>query len=109
MKVDLTIRSLVIAILLLSFTAARAQDAKLTLKNIYSNNTFAQKGFGPVRWMKDSRGYSSVEGNEITRYNAETGEKSVLVSAKQLTPTGANAPLGIDDYVWSDDNAKLLI
>jgi dipeptidyl-peptidase-4 len=94
---------------------AFAQETPLTLENIYAKRAFRQKGFGPVRWMKDSRGYSTVEtnkdagGNEIVRYDAQTGERSVLVAAKALTPPGAKTPLDIDDYIWSDDNTQLLV
>lgn len=106
---------LVVAVTLAGASMAFGQDAQLTLENIYSNHTFASRGFGPVRWMKDSRGYSTVENNkeaggrEIIRYEAQSGERTVLVSAKQLTPAGGKVPLAIADYIWSDDNAQLLI
>ncbi|HQZ95988.1 MAG TPA: S9 family peptidase [Pyrinomonadaceae bacterium] len=114
------IRAIIIASILLSIVAAfslpvRAQDNALTLENIYANRTFRSKGFGPVRWMRDSKGYSTVEtdkdtgGQEIVRYDAQSGERSVLVAAKQLIPAGAQKPLGIDNYEWSDDNARMLI
>lgn len=99
----------------LAFTLpAIAQDNSLTLENIYSNRTFRSKGFGPVRWMKDSRGYSTVEkkdggGEEIIRYDAATGARSVLVGESQLRPEGARQPLSIDDYEWSADNSQMLI
>ena len=89
--------------------------AALTLEDIYKNNTYAQEGYGPVRWMKDSKGYSTLEvndqigGQDIVRYNAKTGRRSVLVSASQLIPQGQSEPLSIRDYIWSADNNKLLI
>ncbi len=88
---------------------------QLTLEDIYSNGTYRQAGFGPVRWMKDSRGYSTLEadpgrqGREIVRYDARSGNRSVVVSAAQLTPAGAPAPLHVADYSWSADNNRLLI
>ena len=97
------------------FLPVRAQSNALTLENIYSNGLFRSKGFGPVRWMKDSKGYSTVEtnndlgGEEIVRYDAQTGERSVLVTAEQLVPEGGKKPLGIDNYEWSDDNSQILI
>lgn len=114
------IRAIIITSILLSIVAAMsltalAQDNALTLENIYTKRAFRAKGFGPVRWMKDSKGYSTVEtnkdlgGEEIVRYDAQTGERSLLVSAKQLTPVGAQKPLGIDDYEWSDANDRMLI
>ncbi len=111
-----SVQSAVLLLLAMSF-ASVAQNAnpQLTLENIYADRAFRQKGFGPVRWMKDSKGYSTVEsnresgGNEIIRYDAQTGARTILVSAKDLTPTGAKAPLRIDDYIWSEDNAQLLV
>lgn len=95
----------------------KAQDnaAILTLEDIYKNNVYSQDGYGPVRWMKDSKGYSTLEfndqtgGRDIVRYNAKTGKRSVLVSASQLIPEGKSKPLSIRDYIWSEDNTKLLI
>jgi len=114
------IRAIIITSILLSISAAlslpvQGQDNALTLENIYTKRVFRSKGFGPVRWMKDSKGYSTVEtnkdlgGEEIVRYDAQTGERSVLVAAKQLIPAGVQKPLGIDNYEWSDDNARMLI
>ena len=87
----------------------------LTLKDIYTNGTYRQQGFGPVRWMKDNQGYSTLENNpasgavEIVRYEASDGQRSVLVTAAQLTPGDAGRPLPIRDYYWSADNSKLLV
>jgi dipeptidyl-peptidase-4 len=94
---------------------AQNKNNPLTLEDIYSNERFSQKGFGPVRWMKDNRGYSTLETNheygekDIVRYDAVSGERKVIVSAKSLVPTGGKEPLAIADYIWSADNSKLLI
>lgn len=95
--------------------SAVAQTKKLTLEDIYSSGMYRSKGFGPVRWMKDNKGYSTLEqnsavnGTDIVVYDAESGTRKVLVSASQLIPIGANKPLAIADYIWSDDNSKLLV
>lgn len=96
-------------------TATVAQTKKLTLEDIYSSGMYRSKGFGPVRWMKDNKGYSTLEqnstlnGTDIVVYDAESGARKVLVSAGQLKPAGADKPLAIADYIWSDDNSKLLV
>ena len=90
-------------------------QTQLTLEDIYSNNTYSQKAYGPVRWMKDNEGYSTLENDkefgakDIVRYDAKTGERKILVSAKQLIPTNETKPLSIANYEWSDDDGKLLI
>lgn len=94
---------------------AQARPDSLTIEDIFKNGTYRQKGYGPVRWMKDNKGYSTLEnnegvgGDELVKYDAQTGNRSVLVSAKQLIPQGKTKPLLIEDYTWSADNSKLLI
>ena len=100
-------------ILLLSFSSW-SQEA-LKLEDIYKNETYRSKGYGPVRWMKDNKGYSTLErntevgGKDIIRYEAKSGVRSVLVSANKLIPTGKTKPLSIKNYEWSKDNSKLLV
>lgn len=105
-------------LLFIAFTSAGvsySQNKKLTLEDIYTNNLYRAKGFGPIRWMKDNKGYSTLEfnstakGNDIVRYDVATGTKKVLVSASQLIPAGTDKPLAIADYNWSSDNTKLLV
>ncbi len=92
-----------------------AQTKKLTLEDIYTNGVYRSKGVGQIRWMKDNKGYSTLEnnvdakGNDIVVYDAASGARNILVNAKQLIPTGANKPLSIDNYIWSNDNSKLLV
>lgn len=108
-------RLAVILLLATSYSYAQQKPNPLTLEDIYKNGVYAQKGFGPVRWMKDNTGYSTLEanaevgGNDIVRYDAATGERKVLVSAKTLIPAGEKKPLMIADYNWSNDDTKLLI
>ncbi|SHJ07330.1 dipeptidyl-peptidase-4 [Pseudozobellia thermophila] len=96
-------------------TGLSQTSEKLTLADIYKNGKFQQKGFGPVRWMKDNKGYSTLErntaigGNDIVKYDAKTGKRSLLVSAADLVPPQKDKPLVVKDYTWSDDNSKLLI
>tara|TARA_R100001369_G_scaffold88631_1_gene125444 strand:- start:10634 stop:12871 length:2238 start_codon:yes stop_codon:yes gene_type:complete len=87
----------------------------LQLNDIYKNSIYGQKGFGPVRWMKDNKGYSTLEANneiggrDIVKYDAKSGARSVLVSAAQLIPQDKKEPITISDYQWSLDNNKLLL
>ncbi|HSU50647.1 MAG TPA: DPP IV N-terminal domain-containing protein, partial [Segetibacter sp.] len=95
--------------------AQTQKKSLLTLEDIYSNRTYSQKGFGPVRWMKDNKGYSTLEANnefggkDIVRYDAVSGDRNVLVSAEKLIPADRKEPLVIADYQWSKDDSKLLI
>lgn len=105
----------IIYLLFLSFNVIAQKNQPLFLEDIYKNNIFIQKGFGPVRWMNNNDGYSTLEvnteigGKDIVRYEAKTGRRSVVISASSLVPHGENKPLIISDYVWSEDNSKLLV
>jgi dipeptidyl-peptidase 4 len=92
-----------------------AQSNSLTLEDIYTKNKYAAKGFGPLVFMKDNKGYTTLEynasfkSNEIILYDIVSGSKKTLVSAKQLVPNGLVNPLSIYNYTWSNDNKNLLI
>ncbi len=87
----------------------------LTLGDIYKNNLYKTESYGPVRWSSDSRGYLTLEanreagGNDIIMYEARSGKRSVICSAESLVPEGQEKPIEIYDYLWSDDNSRLLI
>lgn len=99
----------------IGFYGTAQQNTTLSLEDIYKNNTYRQKGFGPVRWMQDNKSYSTLEpndeadGKDIVKYEAKSGKRIVLVSASKLIPNGETAPLEISDYQWSADNNKLLV
>jgi dipeptidyl-peptidase-4 len=88
---------------------------------IFATKEFQPKVFGPARWLEGGAAYTtleasgasaagqSAEAKDIVRYATSTGERSVMVSAKQLLPSGAKAPLQIEDYAWSEDMARLLV
>ena len=94
------------------------QNTKLddTLRRIFVSKEFADKHFGPARWLEGGEAYVTVEpsasvkdASDIVRYETATGKREVLVSASQLIPTGAKSPLKIEDYAWTDDTSRLLI
>jgi len=92
-----------------------AQNKKLTLEDIYTNNLYRARDVGQLRWMKDNKSYSTLEfntaakGYDIVRYDVASGTKTILVNAAQLLPAGSDKPLTIDNYIWTEDNSKLLI
>lgn len=96
--------------------AARQSDpAKLSVPRIFGGTDFRAERFGPARWLGDGASYTTLEraadsvGDDLVRYDTQTGRRDVLVSASQLTPAGASAPLQIDDYAWSPDQRRLLV
>lgn len=102
----------------------------LTNEAIFRDRAYKAKVPGAVRWLEDGSGYSALETvdaykdvdlaldelgeeinpyREIVRYDPATLKRTVLFSLEQLTPTGADQALAVDDYQWSDDGRLLLI
>ncbi len=101
-------------------TTAASDPAKLTLKRIFADKEFNTDSFGPYEWLDGGDDYTSlvpgppVAGQDdppkqLVKYNTQTGEGTVLVTAAEMTPAGAGEPLDVDDYDWSEDKSKLLL
>src|SRR5262245_6630832 len=97
--------------------ARSAAEARLSrrLEEIYLRDEFTPRAFGPARWI-DAKHYLTVEasttlgrGQDLVRYDAESGARSVLVPAGKLVPPGEVAPLSFEDYALSGDARKLLV
>jgi len=102
--------------------AVRQTDPSLlSLDTIFS---YSAKSLGWHQWQADGRGYLMLEpsaagkgGLDIVRYEAAsgppsptaTGARTVLVSARNLTPPGASSPLVIEQFDLSADGQRLLI
>jgi len=67
------------------------------------------QGITGIRWSKDGNAYYKVESGEIAQYTLPANTKTVLVSTKDLTPEGASASLGVRNFVFSEDQTRLLI
>src|SRR6266404_5416994 len=94
-------------------TTAPTDPTLLTVDSIFAYRT---KSLGPVRWTADGRGYLALEPSptrkefvDIIRYDLTTGNRTILVSAEKLTPTGGSAPLLVEEFDLSHDEQKLLI
>ena len=101
-------------------TQTAADPAKLTLERIFADKEFKTDSFGPYEWLDGGDDYTSlvpgppVAGQDdppkqLVKYNTQTGEGTVLVTAAEMTPAGADEPLDVDDYDWSKDKSKLLL
>ncbi len=92
---------------------APAESPLLTVDSLF---TFRSRGLGPIQWQQDGNAYLALERSaakkdslDIVRYDAVTGERTIKVSAEKLMPAGASTPLGVEDFVLSPDEQKLLI
>jgi dipeptidyl-peptidase 4 len=96
-------------------SAQQADSSLLTLGRVYGSGEFATQPFGPSRWLGEGSSYTTLEaaeggqGQDLVRYDVESGRREVLVTARELTPRGADGPLDIEDYAWSPDLRRLLV
>ena len=102
-------RTLIAGLWLAGLLAAQNAPFEGYLRRIFEKKEFALKTFGPAAWLDEGAAYTTVEKDEIVRYATVSGERSVLISAKTLTPAGRATPLKLADYRWSTDHQKLLI
>src|SRR6266566_4541985 len=117
LRVSFYLLGLVVAGLGSRLAAQRpATDTTLTVDRIFGSPEFRGGTLGPLAWLSDGTGYSTLEravggksGQDIVRYDAETGLKTILVPAARLVPPGDSTPLEIEAYTWSPDGRRLLI
>jgi len=93
---------------------AQAQDLSKQLDAIFNQHVYEGK-FVQLAWQNDGDAYTILEpaangkGTDIVAYDTASGTRSVLIPASQLIPTGAQSPIEIEAYSWSEDKKKLLI
>jgi dipeptidyl-peptidase-4 len=113
-RIPVLLFALLIAAPLFAQQPARQTDPSLlTLDTMFS---YGAKTLGWHQWQSDGGGYLMLEPSpanqnalDIVRYDATSGAKSVLVSAKDLTPPGASSPLVIEEFDLSADGKRLMV
>src|SRR6185503_11547283 len=103
----------VLLLLILPVYAQQSDPSLLTLDSMF---TYRIRPLGPVQWQTDGSGYLALEPSptkktflDIVRYDVNTGDRTVKVSAEKLTPTGAADPLTVEEFSLTADEQKLLI
>lgn len=94
-------------ILVWNFDSFAQQKQKVTLEDVFKNNTFSQKSVQGINWMKDGQYYSSLvrtpSGSKVVKINVETGEETgILINGEAL---GVN----FSSYAFNADESKALI
>jgi len=109
-------RLIIIPVFLLLILPVFAQQTDPSLLTVDSLFTFRSRFLGPVQWQTDGSGYLALEPSptkknftDIVRYDVNTGDRTVKVSAEKLTPAGANEPLAVEEFSLTPDEQKLLI
>ena len=107
----------VLAVPALSPTPGSSQvpgETEARLRSIFEAREFDARSF-QATWLPDGSGYATLEtpagasDRELIRYNAAGGERTVLASLSDLTPSGASEPLSIAGYQFAPDGRRVLV
>ncbi len=86
----LTVAGTLVAAVALHAQADRGRALQEQIDRIFKAREYDAPRFGPARWLPDGTAYAIVErtaggaeGSDIVRYDAATGERSVLVAASR--------------------------
>ena len=96
------------AVLLTAALSLQAQP-ELTLEDIYAKGTFRARGVPQPTWMDDGRSYSALTEKGLVRVDAATLAEKVIVPMSAFVPEGADRPVRVEGYTWSDDKTKLVV
>jgi dipeptidyl-peptidase-4 len=89
-------------------------DVESRLRAIYEQGEFQSRAWRG-EWRSDPSGYTTLEpvdgaqARELVRYDAASGERTVLASLPQLVPPGAAEPLVLEDYWLPPGGSRLLL
>jgi dipeptidyl-peptidase-4 len=92
----------------------KADPSLLTIDRIYNSSDFTPQ-CASATWLPDGSGYTTLEksgkttAKDIVRHSPDSAEKSVLVSAAQLTPDLETGPISIEGYEFSKDHSRVLV
>jgi dipeptidyl-peptidase-4 len=95
-------------------SSALLATAESRLRTVYDRRELDARSFRAV-WLADGSGYTALEsaagtgGRDLVKYDAASGQRIVLLSQAQLTPSGAGKPLAIEDYLISPDGGRVLV
>lgn len=88
----------------------------LSVDRIFHDEEFELNEPVSSKWLAEGESYTTIEKSvsspdafDIVRHDSATGEETILVDAGRLIPDGAQTPLEIKDYSWSDDGHFMLI
>jgi dipeptidyl-peptidase-4 len=122
-----SLRSLALVLLLIAPTAPAARQPPPEaqgatsptdmIDRIFAAREFSEPPAPPPRWLEDGTSYVQMEpaggsassGTNVVVYDAATGAKRDSITAAQLTPEGARAPVDIEGLSWSKDRKRVLV
>jgi len=83
-----------------TFSVLAQQDTAqelLSFERIYNSREFSQERLQPIQWIENGAAYVTVEnGNELSRWDSKTLEKTVLMPESVLQSGGK--PISIESF-----------
>ncbi|MCA9104320.1 MAG: S9 family peptidase [Planctomycetales bacterium] len=104
--------------LLLPATALSAQETdatKFSIERLFESGEFNAEGAPSFQWSEQGSYYfqfqnaSEGRGRDLVKVRPDAEEFEVVATAQELTPAGAERPLGPQSYEFSADESKLLL
>ncbi len=92
-----------------TLTASAQEKKNFDLEDLYMRPTFYAKSVRGMNSMKDGKTYASFEKGQLNIYNYKTGMlEKTLFGITDLVLEGEDLPIGLQDYVLSDNEDKML-
>lgn len=92
-----------------TLTASAQEKKNFDLEDLYMRPTFYAKSVRGMNSMKDGKTYASFEKGQLNIYNYKTGKlEKTLFGITDLVMQGEDMPIGLQDYVLSDNEDKML-
>ncbi|MCL2622832.1 MAG: DPP IV N-terminal domain-containing protein [Planctomycetaceae bacterium] len=80
----------------------------LTVERIYASSEFSERS-ARQSWYSEGATFRVEESGSVFLEDPVTGDRELLIDAKQLTPPGGTSPLASQSMTFSDDHTKLLL
>ena len=87
---------------------SKAETRTLTVERVYAKSEFGESS-PPQSWYREGATFRIEEGGSIFLEDPITGERELLIDAKQLTPPGQTNTLSYQSMAFSEDRTKLLL
>jgi dipeptidyl-peptidase-4 len=95
---------------------AVADGTAITLDRIFASREFEARTVQRSHWSRRAPAYFALSeatggrpGSDMVRIDLESGAQEVVVPSEALTPEGAERPLTVEDFWFTDDESKVML
>lgn len=86
-----------------------AQQANITVEDIWGDYRFVGKRVPGFNFLKDGKHYTRLENNAIKKYDLVSGEFVNNIFSVEDIDEGINFPANLDSYTFNADETKILL